>query len=277
MFSAIVDCHTLSRHLDDAQWVVVDCRFNLMAPEDGRRAYLESHIQGAQYADLEHDLSGPPVTDHSRHPLPVPGALLELFSRLGVDRHKQVVAYDDAGGSIAARLWWLLRYMGHDAAAVLDGGWQAWQTAGLAVGSGEETRGPTRFTGEPHREWLVLADEVPRLPVLVDSRDPARYRGEHEPIDPVAGHIPRARNRFWKQNLQEDGTFAPPAVLLSAFRDLLNGTPPGDSAFYCGSGVTACHNLLAMAHAGLPAAKLYAGSWSDWCSDTGRPVETGGG
>lgn len=277
MFSAIVDCQSLSRHLDDAEWIVVDCRFNLMDPAAGRRAYLESHIRGAQYADLQHDLSGPPVTDQGRHPLPVPGALAETFSRFGIHAGKQVVAYDDAGGSVAARLWWLLHYMGHEAAAVLDGGWQAWQAEALPLGSGEQTREPARFTGKPAREWLVLAADVPDQALLVDSRDPARYRGELEPIDPVAGHIPGACNRFWKDNLQASGAFAPPAALRAAFGELLNGAESAQTTFYCGSGVTACHNLLALAHAGMPPAKLYAGSWSDWCADASRPVETGGG
>lgn len=273
MYSTIIDPQTLFNHLNDPQWIIVDCRFNLADPAAGYEAYRQSHIPGAVYAHLDYDLSGPPVTDSGRHPLPTAQALTSLFSRLGIDRSKQVVAYDAAGGgNAAARLWWLLRYMDHHAVAVLDGGWQAWQSAGFPVTVGEESNPAATFEGQAHRSWLVLADEVPFTPLLIDSRDPARYRGETEPIDPVAGHIPGARNYPYSRNLDENGRFLPPDQLREQLQEILGTTAPAHVAFYCGSGVTACANLLALAHAGLGNGRLYAGSWSDWISDPERPI-----
>jgi thiosulfate/3-mercaptopyruvate sulfurtransferase len=272
VITSVVDCQVLSDHLDDAGWKIFDCRFDLADPPTGRAAYLASHIPGAVYVDLEADLSGPPVTDHGRHPLPAPAALTDLFSRLGICEGVQVVAYDDAGGLTAARLWWLLRYMGHTSAAVLDGGWRAWCEAGLPVSNSLVAPRPARFAGTPRRELLVTVGEVSHAPLLIDARAPARYQGEHEPIDPVAGHIPGARNHHCLLNLDARGRLRPPAELREAFTTLLDGCTALDAVMYCGSGVTACHNLLAMHHAGLGDARLYAGSWSEWCADPRRPV-----
>lgn len=275
MTGPLITADALARRLDDPAWLVVDCRYDLKDLEAGRRAYRESHIAGAVYADCLHDLSGPPVTDRGRHPLPTPDALERTLSRLGVGAETTVVGYDASGGPYAARLWWLLQYAGHDRALALDGGWQAWRAAGFPALAGEETRTATTFRARPRREWVVTADAVPAQRRLVDAREAVRFRGEQEPFDKVAGRIPDAVNRPWKDNLDASGRFKPPAELRAAFERILAGTPSGESAVYCGSGVTACHDALAMVVAGLPMPKLYAGSWSDWISDPGRPVRTG--
>jgi thiosulfate/3-mercaptopyruvate sulfurtransferase len=197
-----------------------------------------------------------------------------LFGRLGIDGGKQVVAYDDANGMYAARLWWMLRYMGHQAVAVLDGGWQAWVAAALPTRSDNETAVPSLFMGEPRREWLVQLKEVAALPLLVDSRAGPRYRGEYETIDAQAGHIPGAINHHFERNWDEDGRYLPPEQLRRQFEQLLGGTAAEQATFYCGSGVSACVNLLALAHAGLPPARLYVGSWSEWSRTPGLPVST---
>lgn len=274
MYRTLVDAATLAQLLEDADWVVVDCRFDLSDTAAGRRSYAQGHIPGAVYAHLDDDLSGPPVTDHGRHPLPTPAALTALFGRLGIDARKQVVAYDSLNGGIAARLWWMLRYMGHEATAVLDGGWAAWEAAGLPVRAGVEENAPALFTGHPRREWLVTVDAVATRPLLIDSRDPQRYRGELEPIDPQPGHIPGAINYFFQDNWAE-GRYLPPEVLRARLTAVLGEVAPEEATFYCGSGVTACANLLAMAHAGLGDGRLYAGSWSEWSRDPQRPIATG--
>lgn len=275
MYTSIIDVTTVNENISRPDWVLVDCRYDLADKSFGKSAYLDSHIPGAEYADLHDDLSGPPVTDHGRHPLPIAGHLNNLFKRLGISNDTQVVAYDHVYGSFAARLWWLLRYMGHEAVAVIDGGWQAWLEAGLSVQSGEQTNQPGDFQGVARTEWLVIADQVPAAVLLIDSRDPVRYRGESEPLDRAAGHIPGAINHFWKDNLDARGFFKDSKQLNKEFQGFLAGVTVSDSVFYCGSGVTACHNLLAAAHAGLPTPKLYAGSWSDWCFVPERPVATG--
>ena len=275
MPETLVDVPTLARHRVDPDWAVVDCRHRLTDPGFGENAYREAHVAGAVFAHADRMLSSAPVTDRGRHPLPDPGTLRARFGTLGIDSNTQVVAYDDAGGAIAGRLWWMLRYMGHRNAAVLDGGWQAWGAAGGATRSGEESRPARVFAGEPRGEWLVTIDEVDAARRLVDSREPPRYRGEIEPIDRVAGHIPGARNHHFARNLGEDGRFFPPAELRERLERTLDGVPAEETVFYCGSGVSACHNLLALAHAGLPAAKLYVGSWSEWSSEPDRPVATG--
>lgn len=275
MYRTVIDAATLAQHLADPDWVIVDCRFDLGDTAAGRRSYTQAHIPGAVYAHLDDDLSGPPVTDHGRHPLPTPAALTALFGRLGMDERKQVVAYDSLNGGIAARLWWMLRYMGHAATAVLDGGWAAWEAAGLPVRGGVEGHAPALFTGHPRREWLVTVDEVATRPLLIDSRDPQRYRGELEPIDPQPGHIPGAINHFFQDNWGAEGRYLPPEEIRARLTAVLGEITPEAATFYCGSGVTACANLLAMAHAGLGNGRLYAGSWSEWSSDPQRPIATG--
>ncbi|MDX1686580.1 MAG: sulfurtransferase [Candidatus Promineifilaceae bacterium] len=276
-FTTLISPETLAQHLDDPTWVVVDCRFSLADTEAGRRAYRQAHIPGAVYAHLDEDLSGPPVTDHGRHPLPAPEALQALFGRLGIDEGTQVVAYDDVGSIVAARLWWMLRYMGHEAAAVLDGGWTAWEEAGHPTAAGMEKNEPVSFDGAPRREWLVVAEEVAEKEAsgqLIDARTPERFRGEEEPLDPVAGRIPGAVNYPYGRNLDEDGRFLPAEDLRQQVEAVLKGSDPEAAVHYCGSGVSACQNLLAQAHVGLPPGRLYAGSWSDWITDPERPVAT---
>jgi thiosulfate/3-mercaptopyruvate sulfurtransferase len=243
-------------------------------PAAGEQAYQESHLPGAVYAHLDRDLSSEPVTDSGRHPLPSPAALTRLFGRLGIEQGIQVVAYDDGNGMIASRLWWMLRYMGHEAAAVLDGGWQAWKAAGFPVRGGVEANAQALFTGEPRTEWLVQIGQVTTVPLLIDSRDPARYRGEYETLDPKAGHIPGAVNYHYGLNWEKDGRHLPPQQLRQQFEKLLGETPAEEAVFYCGSGVSACANLLALSHAGLPPARLYVGSWSEWSRTPGLPIET---
>ena len=275
MPDALVDVSTVADRLADPDWAIVDCRHRLTDPAHGESAYREAHVPGAVFAHADRVLSSEPVTDRGRHPLPDPDTLRSRFGALGIDSSTQVVAYDDAGGAIAGRLWWMLHYMGHRKAAVLDGGWPAWIAAGGAIRGGEETRPVRTFAGEPRREWLVTIDRVSAARRLVDSREPARYRGETEPIDRVAGHIPGARSHHFALNLGEEGRFLDPATVRERLEGTLDGVPAGETVFYCGSGVSACHNLLALAHAGLPAAKLYVGSWSEWSSDPDRPVATG--
>jgi len=274
-FSILIDTETLANHLDSANWVIVDCSYDLADKNAGRNLYLKSHIKGAVFADVQDDLSGPPVTDHGRHPLPTEDALNTLFSRLGINHDSQAVIYDNDCGCFAGRLWWLLRYMGHEAVAVLDGGWTVWEQAGLPTATGKEKNAHKYFRGKANEDWLVTADRVTASELLIDSRAPERYRGEVEPLDLVAGHIPGAINRFWKNNLDNNGFFKDSAQLCKEFEASLGGTEMRETVFYCGSGVTACHNLLAVAHAGLEIPRLYAGSWSDWCSDPDRPVSTG--
>lgn len=273
--NTVISVDDVFRRLGDAECVIVDCRYNLMEPEAGRRAYLLSHVPGARYAHLHDDLSGEPLTDHGRHPLPSPEALTRLFGRLGIDEGAQVVVYDDADAGIAARLWWLLRYMGHGSVAVMDGGFRAWNSAGLPLESGPVEVVPKIFRGEPRREWVVTVGEVPGEKCLVDARAGPRYRGEEEPLDPVAGHIPGARSHPYRDNVQADGRFRSPQELKNQFEKTLGAHAPETAVYYCGSGVTACQLLLAAAHAGLPPGRLYAGSWSEWSSDPGRPVASG--
>lgn len=274
MHTTLISPAILAEHLADEAWVIVDCRFSLEDTEAGHRAYEAAHIPGAVYAHLDADLSNPPATDNGRHPLPPPAVLAERFGRMGIDESKQVAAYDDANGAIAARLWWMLRYMGHEAVAVLEGGWSAWEAAALPTRAGEETNPVAFFSGTPRTDWLVQMAQVPDVGLLVDSREPARYRGESEPLDPQAGHIPGAVNYFFQENWREDGYYLPPEQLRQRMATVLDGAPASEAVFYCGSGVTACANLLAMAHAGLGNGRLYVGSWSEWSSYPENPTAT---
>jgi thiosulfate/3-mercaptopyruvate sulfurtransferase len=275
MYKTLIDAQTLSARLDDPLWVIVDCRFDLADVEAGWQAYEEAHIPGAVYAHLDEDLSGPPLTDRGRHPLPSPAALTRLFGRLGIDETKQVVVYDNANGVWASRLWWMLRYMGHEAVAVLDGGWAAWEAAGLPTKAGNEENETAVFIGSPRQEWLVTIDEVDSLLLLVDSRSPERYAGSEEPLDPRPGHIPGAVNFFFGETWGQNGRYLPVAELVTKLETLLGDVPADDATFYCGSGVSACVNLLALTHAGLGNGRLYVGSWSEWSADPERPAATG--
>lgn len=279
MFTALISTAELAGHLDDPEWVILDCRFSLQDFDKGRRDYLAGHIPGAQYAHLNEDLSGeilPGVT--GRHPLPSVEASARLFSRLGIGEGVQVVAYDDAGGALAAvRAWWMLRWLGHEAVAVLDGGWQKWQAEGLPVQAGKVTRPEGSFVPKPddsRQVSLVQVDQFRKDPAyrVCDARAAERYRGENESVDPVAGHIPGAISAPYFANLNPDLTFRSPEELRQHYRTLLGDLPPERVIFYCGSGVTSIHNILAMLHAGLGEARLYVGSWSEWITDPQRPI-----
>ena len=278
--STLVSTDALAAHLDDAAWIVIDCRYDLNNQNWGEEQYAASHVPGAVYANLGHDLSGEKDGRNGRHPLPGPDAMNATFGRLGIGPGMQVVVYDQDNGIYASRLWWMLRYMSHDAAAVLDGGFAKWVREARLTRAGVETRPPAPFAGKPRSEMRLTANQVwtrlddPTM-MLVDARAPERFEGRGETLDRTAGHIPGARNHFYKTNVAADGTMLPPEALRRNFDRLLGNRPPSQVAMYCGSGVTACHNLLAMEHAGLSGMKLYPGSWSEWSSDPDKPVETG--
>lgn len=282
-YTTLISTEDLAAHLEEPGWRIVDCRFTLTDPGQGRREYQQSHIAGAIYASIDEDLSGPIIRGQtSRHPLPEVEVFVETLSRWGIDTSTQVVAYDASGGAMAARLWWMLRWLGHEAVAVLDGGWPKWQAEGRPVAAGTELAEPRQFTPRPRPELLAQADDVLNITDdpdfrLLDARSADRYRGENETLDPVAGHIPGARSLPFAGNLNKDGTFLPAATLRARYEAALAGAPAEQTIFYCGSGVTAAHNALAMAHAGLGEAKLYAGSWSEWIVEPERPVATGEG
>jgi thiosulfate/3-mercaptopyruvate sulfurtransferase len=281
MHTTLISAARLALHLSDPRWRIFDVRHDLFDAAAGRRAYDAGHIPGARFAHIDTDLSGAKTGTNGRHPLPDREAFAAQLRAWGVSDDTQVVAYDAHGGQFAARLWWLVRWLGHEAVAVLDGGWPAW----LAAGGATQTAAPAK---------TAAGDVTPRAPrvalrnvaevqgalgdgsqVLVDARLPERYRGEQEPIDPVAGHIPGALNRPWTHNLDAAQQFKPADTLRGEFAALMGGRSPQAVTLQCGSGVTACHHALAMEVAGLPGAALYAGSWSEWIADRSRPVATG--
>jgi thiosulfate/3-mercaptopyruvate sulfurtransferase len=280
MFKTLIDPATLAANIDDPGWVVIDCRFDLADPPKGEQLYLASHVPGARYAHLDRDLSGTKTGRNGRHPLPTPDEMRARFGALGVGPDAQVVVYDADSGMHASRLWWMLRYMGHDAVALLDGGFARWVREGDPTRAGLESSAPSVFEGAPREGWRLDAAAVMRgldTPgqVLVDARAEPRFRGDHEPLDAKPGHIPGARNFFFQRNLTEDKVFRSADDLRADWLALLGGTPPQQVVMYCGSGVTACHNLLAMEYAGLHGARIYPGSWSEWSSDPQRPVAVG--
>jgi thiosulfate/3-mercaptopyruvate sulfurtransferase len=279
ILTALVSTEILAQHADDPDWVVFDCRHDLTDPTRGRTEYTTSHIPGARFLHLDEDLSAPKTGKNGRHPLPDPHVLMEKLGRAGVDSRKQVVAYDAQGGMVAARLWWLLRWFGHLPVAVLDGGWNQWIAEGRPQTAEIPQPQPTQFLGKLSSGW-VGADFVrarlydPGI-VLVDARAPDRFRGQNETLDPLGGRIPGARNRYFRDNLDANGRFKSPEELELEFGTVLGAADPQEVVNYCGSGVSACHNLLAMEVAGLRGARLYPGSWSEWCADPSRPVESG--
>ncbi|MGE5245769.1 MAG: sulfurtransferase [Betaproteobacteria bacterium] len=277
-FTTLVGTGDLAAHLDDATWTIVDCRFRLDDTAWGEREHESLHVPGASYAHLDRDLSGRPNGSNGRHPLPDADRFRDALGRLGIGNDSQVVVYDQDNGMYASRLWWMLRWLGHDRVAVLDGGFAKWLTESRPVESGRVTPPRRRFDGQPRLGWLVEAGDISAQLGrsgwrLVDARAPERYRGEIEPLDRVPGHIPGAVNRPFAANVSETGTFRSRDELRAAFGAVVGGVTMDQVVCYCGSGVTACHNLLALEHAGLPGAKLYAGSWSEWSSDPSRPVE----
>jgi len=279
-FRTLISTAALALNLNDPAFAIVDCRAKLDDLEWGAREHAAAHIPGAVHADLTNDLSGPKSGTNGRHPMPDAQALAQTFSRLGIASGVQVVAYDQDNGMFASRLWWLLRWLGHDAVAVLDGGFKKWKAEERPTESGETRRAPREFTAPPRSGMAVDVEAVASHlgaggPRLVDARAPERYRGDSEPIDKVGGHIPGAKNHFYQWNLDEQGLFRTPEELRAKISATVGDVPTDQVVCYCGSGVTACHNLLAFEHAGITGAKLYAGSWSEWSSDPTRPVEKG--
>jgi thiosulfate/3-mercaptopyruvate sulfurtransferase len=298
MYTTLISVPQLQALMAGAQPLrIFDCSFELMKPHAGREQFLQAHIPGAVYADLDTDLSakhGVPGThgvvtaggaDHpasgGRHPLPNREKFATWLSSVGFANHMQAVVYDRNGANYCGRLWWMLKWAGHEGVAILDGGLQAWQAAGGEIASGEEaSHFQSNFELGPAAAVLVdagrVADQLGRpAQTLIDARAPARFRGEVEPLDPVAGHIPGALNRPFSQNIGADGKFKPASELRSEFETLLGGRDPAGVVHHCGSGVSAIPNLIAMEIAGLGRSGLYAGSWSDWCSDPARPVAQG--
>jgi thiosulfate/3-mercaptopyruvate sulfurtransferase len=276
----LVSTEQLAAHLGDAHWIVFDVRGELADPGKGPRLYAESHIPGAYYMHMEHDLSGAKNGRNGRHPLPDIATFAAKMSARGVSPGRQVVVYDEGGGSFASRLWWMLRWLGHDRAALLDGGFAAWEKDGRPVDNAVPAPRAGHF--EPRPLLGAIADvhyveayRQNRAVRLVDARAHERFTGEQETIDPVAGHIPGAVNRFWRQNLGPDGRFKSPDILREEYLTLLGDSLPSLTVHQCGSGVTACHNIFAMELADLPGSRLYPGSWSEWCADPARPVAKG--
>ena len=273
MHDTLIEAETLLAQHGSTRYCIVDCRASLGDPAAGRRAWEAGHIPGAVHADLETDLSGPVNRGKTgRHPLPDPAILGATLGRWGLDGEMQLIAYDDNGGAFAARLWWLARWLGHRAVAVLNGGLATWREAGGALSTASVLPDPKRFVRGPALTRTVDAADMLHLAdtALLDARAEARYAGRSEPIDPVAGHIPGAICASFEGNLDTNGRFLPAAALRARFLDLLAGR--GGAACYCGSGVTACHNVLALNIAGFPEPALYAGSWSEWITDPRRPI-----
>jgi thiosulfate/3-mercaptopyruvate sulfurtransferase len=277
--TTLIDVATAGEHLADPNWVFVDCRFVIRDTGGGRKDYLASHIKGAVYADLDKDLAGQIVPGRTgRHPLPERESIVGVFSRLGIGPETQVVAYDESTGAFAAaRLWWLLKWAGHDAVAVLDGGFKAWTGAGLPCGSGPESRPPSRFVAAFRPELAVEARDVLSVLndpgwVVLDARAAERYRGENETIDSMAGHITGAASAPYVSALRPDGLFKTAEEIARLYESAMGGRDAEHTIVYCGSGVTAAHAVLACAHAGRGLPRLYVGSWSDWITDKDRPT-----
>lgn len=278
-YETLITPAQLKQHLGDKNWCVVDCRFTLTAPQAGYQEYVAAHIPGAHYAHLDNDLSSPIQPGSGRHPLPTRQALVETFSRWGIDSNTQVVVYDTSNGMIAARLWWLLRWMGHASVALLDGGLARWQHEGNPLTAEQPPLESRHFVaGKPLEQFISSEELLTWINTpdhrLIDVRAAERFSGEVEPLDRVAGHIPGALNVPLQQNLDSAGNFLPPVQLKERYQQALASHSAGNVAVMCGSGVTACHTLLALHVAGIPGAILYAGSWSEWITDPQRPVVT---
>jgi len=278
-YTTLVSTQDLFQHLDDPDWIVFDCRHELTRPEFGVQEYAKSHVPGARHLNADTDLSAPTTGQNGRHPLPDPKVFARKLGAAGVDRTKQVVAYDAQGGSFAARLWWMLRWLGHDSVAVLDGGWAKWLREERPATRDVPTPAPARFDPEIRKLAVdasyVLAHLRDPSIVVVDARGAERYRGETEPLDPVAGHIPGSINFPIQGNLADGGVFKSAEALRALWAPSLGDVAPTSVVHSCGSGVAACHNALAMEIAGLTGSRLYPGSWSEWCADPGRPIATG--
>lgn len=281
-FNQILEVEDLNDMLGSADCRIVDCRFDLMQPEKGRTEYLAGHIPGALHADLDQDLAGPVTKDSGRHPLPDTNVFRATLEKWGIGPQTQVVAYDYASGALAARMWWLLRWFGHSQVAVLNGGFKAWVAADGPLDTEVPDYPASTFPAAPHAERVISTDEIsamldsPGELCLVDARDRARFNGEREPIDAVAGHIPGALNLPFSENLNADGTWKSPQALRQVWAELLGSDTPPSFSVMCGSGVTACHLALAATLAGLGEPRVYVGSWSEWIRDASRPVASAG-
>lgn len=279
-FTTLVSTEELASHLDNPDWVVIDCRFTLTDTDTGMRSYTEGHIPGARYAHLDNDLSSPVSEETGRHPLPDPTVLAEKFGAWGINTDKQVVVYDDTFGAMAVRMWWLLKWMGHDNAALLDGVYPKWLRENRPISKEQHNVVPVIFEPNIRHELVVNADKVQQQLddnscILIDARSEERFSGEIEPLDKVAGHIPGAVNRPYDDNLAISGELMSADELLEEYGDALKGKNSKDVIHMCGSGVTACHNVLAMEAAGMAGSRLYVGSWSEWITDTSRAIATG--
>ena len=280
MSGTLVSAAELAAHAGDPAWRVFDCRHDLRDLQYGEKAYAKGHIPGAVFAHLDRDLSGKPTGTNGRHPLPDVATFAALMSACGVGPDTQVVAYDNEGNAFAARLWWMLRWLGHDKVALLDGGLAAWRRAKQPLDDVVPSFAPASFVPQPcgaivDADYVAARLDSPDM-LLLDARSEERFAGQNETIDPVGGHIPGAINRFFFDNLDDAGVYFKPADELRAeFDALLAGRAPQSVVQQCGSGVTACHNILAMEIVGLPGSQLYVGSWSEWCADPSRPVATG--
>ena len=277
-YTTLIDTDRLAAALSDPTFAIVDCRFDLTDTTAGERAYGTAHIPGAVYAHVDRDLSGEKTGGNGRHPLPGIETFVQTLGRLGIDARTQVVVYDQDTGGFASRLWWMLRWLGHDAVAVLNGGFAKWLAEGRPTKPGVEIRTARLFVPHPRPDMVVTAADVASHMAqeswrLLDARAPERFRGEVEPIDKVPGHIPGAVNIPFLENVNAQGTFRSADDLAGRFRKATGSVSADHVVNYCGSGVTACQNILALEHAGLHGAKLYAGSWSEWSSDPSRPVE----
>ncbi len=279
-YTTLISTDALAAHLADPSLVIVDCRHNLTDADAGANAYRAGHVPGAFFLHMDRDLSGPKTGKNGRHPLPDIAAVAAVFGRIGIDTTKQVVAYDQNGGMWASRLWWTLLWLGHDRAAVLDGGLDKWTAEGRPLSAELPTARATTFVPKPPRPTASAQEIMEHLGddtlTVLDARAPERYRGDMEPIDPVAGHIPGAINRPYATNLTPRGVFKSPEALRHEFEAQLADRAPASVVHQCGSGVTACHNVLAMTIAGLRGSRLYPGSWSEWSSEASRPVVRGG-
>ena len=275
MFTTLIDAKTVNQHLDQS-WVIVDVRFALKDTEKGRMDYQAGHIPGAFYAHLDEELSGPIIPGKTgRHPLPSLEKMVQLFGSWGITQNTQVVIYDQLTGAISSRLWWMLNWLGHQSVAVLNGGWQAWVAGAYPTSTMIPSRQPTTFQPQINHDLLVSVDQLERMIeaeqfALVDSRAHPRFLGREEPLDPVAGHIPSAINMPFMENVDHQGLFKPANTLKNRFKEIPNHQDK--PVFYCGSGVTACHNILAFKHVTGEMPRLYAGSWSEWITDESRQV-----
>lgn len=277
LFTTIISTEELAEILPQPGVILVDCRFDISDPEWGEYEYRQLHIPGAVYAHLEKDLSGPRTPSTGRHPLPSPEDAIKAFSNLGIGNESQVIVYDATSGSFAARLWFMLNWLGHSRVAILDGGFPKWHAEGRSIVDGIDHNPYAEFTGKPNSNLVITTEEMEKLQTdpswkIIDARAPERYSGEFELIDPIAGHIPNAVNRFHGLNITSSGTFHTPQELRNEFTTLIGNTNPDKVVVYCGSGVTSCHHLVAMKIAGIQPAKLYAGSWSEWIRDPSHPI-----